>query len=254
MGLAEYLTDSVSVSPGIAESRRFGLSVINVRGGLSMDHDIDLSRTFRDRDFDLAVVRYPSGNTEFSSQLSRLGYNMISTDPTVYWSLSSFSQQPQARSSAEFQLVRADTTDDVAKIVSSSFRGYRSHWHHNPRTSQVNMVDVYIEWLEAVANQPSFGAFLLKSPRAGEAIGMALLEFHDSFVEILLAGISEKHQGVGHYSSILEGVSRTALAMSCSRVVISTQASNINVQKAWARNGWLPEMTLQTVHLVKDES
>ncbi len=252
MGFSEYLIDSVSVSAGTAESRRFGISIVNVRCGRSAQPGFDLGQTLLGTEFDLAVVRFPSGNTEFSSQLSTLSHKTVVTDPTVYWSSFISPEQRPTHLLAETQFVRTDSIIDVAEVVSSSFHGYRSHWHHNPMTSRVNMVDVYVEWLQSVEQEPSFGTFLLKSALDGQNIGMALLEFRDSFVEVLLAGVSAMHQGRGHYSVILEGVERVAQSRGLDQVVISTQASNINVQRAWSRKGWVPEMALQTVHLVKE--
>lgn len=252
MGWDEYLSDAVSVTVAAAESRRFSVSVINVRCG--RDSRVSLEDLLNGWEFDLAVCRFPSGNAHISKQLSTISNRLIVADPTVYWAGSVESNVVSENAVGDLVLVGSENLDVVRGIVRSSFTGYQSHWHHNSMTSSINMIDAYIEWLEAVVDEPNHEVYVLHMPRHKQPVGMALLEYGKSHTEVLLAGIVAEYQGQGNYASILEGVETVSRNRGLGRVVISTQSSNVNVQKAWARYGWLPDTTLQTIHLLKEDT
>lgn len=251
MGWADYLPGSLSIEKGEAESRRFGISVVNLRCGDDIGGGLNIAKLLGDVNFDLAVVRFPSSNPALGGQLRRDNWGLVVTDPTVYWGaeISGVRRMPVE---AVFEPASSGDLDEVGDVIKSAFRNYRSHWHYNPLTSGINMVDAYIEWLKNVVARHEEGAYLLRSLSDRRPMGMALLEFCGSFVEVLLAGVSAGLQGQGNYAMIVAGIEDVARERGVEKVVISTQASNINVQKAWARYGWLPLKTLQTVHVVRE--
>lgn len=253
MGWADYISGAVSIERGDAESRRFGMTILNVRCGEEVGGEQDLGARLADVPFDLAVVRFPSGSTRLGMELSRSDWSLIVTDPTVYWGTDRLNPRDPLQENGILEEASTGDSETLRNVIESSFRGYQSHWHHNPLTAGINMADAYIEWTESVVARQQEGAYVLRTESDHEPIGMVLLDFCDSFIEVLLAGIASEFQGRGHYSAILAGVEEVARGRGVDKVVISTQASNINVQKAWSRWGWLPTKTIQTVHLTRAE-
>lgn len=249
MGWHDFERSGVVSSIGEAESRRFGLRVLNVRAGVGSEGAAELRMVLQSERFDLAVVRYPAEALELGEVLSSLDKTLIPTDPLVYWGSAQLAPAVGPERNEQFVRVGESSLDVLVDIIFSSFNGYRSHWHHNSMTRSINMVDAYTEWTEAVIRNERHGAFLLHASDGDEPIGMALTELNDGVVEILLAGVVPEYQAKGHYGAILNGVEQYARSESCARVVISTQASNYRVQRAWSRHGWIPLRALQNVHV-----
>jgi ribosomal protein S18 acetylase RimI-like enzyme len=79
--------------------------------------------------------------------------------------------------------------------------------------------------------------------------GMAMTQIGEDFAEILLAGIAKNFQAKGLYQQLLQYVATDLRHKEMDKFVISTQSGNTNVQKAWARYGLLPALSIQTVHI-----
>lgn len=248
MGWHDFEKPGISVSLGEAESRRFGFRVLNIRVGIGADTEQKVLSALENEPYDLAVVRYPSSNLEMGANLTQVGRTSILVEPTVYWrSTSGFTVNP-APKSGYLEKVDVRSISTLTEVITETFDGYVSHWHHDPMTKSINMAHAYTEWTEAVIRSERHAAFLLRDSSSDGAIGMALTEMYNGVLEVLLAGIVPKCQGQGHYATILHGLEEFAKVSGCSRVVISTQASNFQVQKAWARHGWSPYLVLQCVH------
>jgi ribosomal protein S18 acetylase RimI-like enzyme len=248
MGWHDFETPGISVSIGEAESRRFGFQVLNIRVGIGTGNSQKVLSALVNEPYDLAVVRYPSTDTKMGAGFSHLGHISVLAEPTIYWRSNPALTAKSAYKPGDLERVDATSLNILNDVIASSFDGYVSHWHHNPMTASINMVHAYTEWTNAVIRDESHSAFLLRSSISREPMGMALTEEKHGVLEVLLAGIVPKYQGQGHYSTILRELEAFARVSGCSRVVISTQASNFQVQKAWARHGWSPYLVLQCVH------
>lgn len=251
MGWEELQSKEVFVAPGVAESRRFGLQVLNVQCGvLSGDKEDVLSDALVSNQFDLAVVRYPSSLETLGKCLSTSEHCAIYADPTVYWGIS-----VRTRFSDEIPLnVRVQRVDDgylpqIELMIRSSFANYRSHWHYNPRTKDIRMDDVYFEWVTNKINQAGSSSYLMFLDDV--PVGFALTEVTDNFGDVLLAGIATNFQALGLYKYLLTQIEYDLGLAQIEKMVISTQSQNVTVQKAWTRYGLLPLMTVQNVHIEK---
>lgn len=251
MGWEELQSKEVFVTPGVAESRRFGLQVLNIQCGLLAGDKEDILRdALVSNQFDLAVVRYPSSLETLGMCLSVADLRMIYTDSTVYWGISvrkGFSNE--IPTNVKVQKVTDDFLLPIESLIRSSFSEYRSHWHYNPRTRDIRMEDAYFEWVSNKINQPSSSCYLMFLD--DEPVGFALTEVSDHFGDVLLAGIATNFQALGLYKYLLTQIEHDMSLAEIQQLVISTQSRNLAVQKAWSRYGLLPLMTVQTVHIEK---
>jgi hypothetical protein len=251
MGWEELQSTEVFVAPGVAESRRFGLSVLNIQCGLlSGDKEDVLSDALISNRFDLAVVRYPSSLETFGICLTASDHRMIYADSTVYWGISvrkEFSNEIPLN--VRVQRVSDEFLPQIESMIRSSFANYRSHWHYNPRTRDIRMEDAYFEWVSNKINQANSNCYLMFLD--DQAVGFALTEVTNHFGDVLLAGIATDFQALGLYKYLLTQIEHDMALAEIEKMVISTQSQNIAVQKAWTRYGLLPLMTVQTVHIEK---
>lgn len=250
MSWPTFVSDVVSVGKGVAESRRFGIEILNIRSGVRVIDNSRVLEALSSVDHDLAVVRYPSGTTQIGADLAATGRKIIVTDSIVYWASRGLPLPEPLATSVVVEQVDVGSLESLLKVVSSSFTGYRSHWHFNPLTASIDMVDAYQEWVSSVISLPEHFCFLMRTHPGGEPCGMALVTDHQGVIEILLAGIASAFQGKRLYGALVSEVERFAFTRGAERVVISTQSSNINVQRAWTAQGWLPAFTVQCLHVI----
>ena len=109
------------------------------------------------------------------------------------------------------------------------------------------MATAYAEWVTNSIQSSSNTCYLMT--HSDVPAGMALTHSGDGFVEVLLAGVAKSYQGQGLYKYLLGHITVDSREKESHRVVISTQSGNVHVQKAWARFGLLPALSVQTVHI-----
>jgi ribosomal protein S18 acetylase RimI-like enzyme len=126
------------------------------------------------------------------------------------------------------------------------FADYANHYSANPLLSSEAAAAGYREWAMKTPLRDSLVLSVDGSPA-----GIATLDRTSDHVEILLAGVVPELRGRGMYPHLLQGVEDDAMSSDVERVVISTQAHNTVVQRAWARYGFVPLTTFITVHAVK---
>jgi GNAT superfamily N-acetyltransferase len=253
MSWLDLTSDRLVVSQGVAESTRFGISILNIRCGSELHNTDQLLHELEDSPYDIAVVRYSSINSEVATRLNLEKYRFLVTDPTVYWTSPKVADDNLILTDPALQVVEISASElgSVLKVIKSSFHDYKSHWHFNPKTKHIQMSEAYSEWVETTIGTASNHVFLMFNNESKDPIGMAMIKVFGDTLEILLAGISANHQGKGLYGGLLQHLEKFALRHNVNQVVISTQAGNINVQKAWTQQGWFPAMTVQTLHVEK---
>lgn len=253
MSWLDLTSDSMVVYQGVAESRRFGITVINIKYGSQLHNTQRLFDELLTTQYDLAVVRYPSDKADLSKLIESRRYKAVLTDPTVYWKSKKLLENRPIEDWVQVTEVTRIELPSVVQVIGSAFHGYQSHWHFNPKTNHIKMSEAYTEWVINAIESPSTHVFLMLDSGAGEPIGMAMIQIEENILEILLAGIVVTRQGQGLYGQLLTHITNFGSSNGVDQVVISTQASNINVQKAWIAQGWVPALTVQTVHIEKYE-
>jgi ribosomal protein S18 acetylase RimI-like enzyme len=136
----------------------------------------------------------------------------------------------------------------VDAVVAASFAGYGNHYLANPLLDPAAALAGYQEWARLTVSAHPEDVLLLR--RGGQVIGVATCHAspEDDHLEILLAGLLPTAQGRGLYAHLLAGCATHARHRGLARLIISTQAHNVRVQRAWARAGLLPFGAVETVH------
>jgi ribosomal protein S18 acetylase RimI-like enzyme len=242
------LPDTIEASA--LESARFGLRMgrVVVPAGATCAAE-DVVRLVEAADLDVTVVRYPADRLGWAASLARTGRTAFHADTLVYWAApvggGALATSVSAGSARRLAADDADLLDD---LVADVFADYGSHYLANPLLDPAGALAGYQEWARRSLGEPGERAVALDDGSA--TYGVATIEVGDE-VEILLAGVRASHRGRGLYRHVLEAVAAEAAAEGVEQLVISTQARNIGVQRAWARHGFLPVAAIETVHLVR---
>ena len=233
------------------ETSRFGLSfsraVVPLSVGESAFDDVLLFLT--EDEADVVVLRYPAARVDWFARLFAADRDLICADSLTYWSLKvGTGHRPEVDLSLTATVADAVDPQLIDGLVDDIFTGYGNHYLANPLLSPESALAGYREWAQHSAAHDT----VVSLTRRGEGlVGLATLESSAQTCEIQLAGIKPRFQQHGFYAHLLAGCEDFATNMSANQLVISTQAHNANVQRAWARYGFEPIGTFLTVHAVR---
>lgn len=250
-----------------SESQRFGLSVARLNIGTDWTSDFEDSLELYDRVASVlgeareqvVFLRFPSELVRMAEAVTRSGRQVVPAGTLMYWALdvnAFVDPSPQSGLLGRgLDQVTADELPGLVAALEDSFEGYTNHYSANIRLDARLIVAGYRQWAESTIRSANGTAYVLESE--GATIGVATVTYFDSLTdccEIELAGVTSAHQGDGRYRYLLQAVVEGARAHGRSRVLISTQSYNIRVQRAWAKAGFRPVASVETIHAVRDES
>jgi hypothetical protein len=231
------------------EQDRFGVSVDRmVVPGTRPPALARVCEIVRSSEADVVVLRYPAERIDLFAELVGTGRDPVLADTLVYWRLrTGEGRRPVPDPSLETALAPGLPQDVVADLVADVFADYSNHYLANPLFEPRLALDGYVDWATRSVTR---GAPVVTS-REGRPIAFATLDRQGDHVEVELAGVRTSEQGGGVYGHLFAGVEDVAVAEQVPEVLISTQAHNTGVQRAWARYGLEPVATYLTVHLVR---
>lgn len=241
------------VVPSDLESSASGLSVGRLTAWPTGAMDgRAVRRAILESAHDLVVVRSACDDVLLGAQLQCDELVCWQADTLMYFEISTATQSGAGPGSLE--ICDVGDRSDVDDMVRQAFADYRNHWAANPALARMSVTDAYADW--ATSSLTDRDRVVLRySTQDGQAAGVCLVDDADErFEEILLAGVVPGQRRQGAYQSMLRQVIARAGSLGKDSVVISTQASNIAVMRAWARVGMLPTISLNTLHVMKRES
>jgi hypothetical protein len=256
----------IEASP--SEAARFGLSMARVSVGVDVPLSgaeysrvqAELAEAIARLDEDLLIVRYPAGAMALGAVVGSAGRRVIPAGALTYWGASA--EDIPEDSTGTLDVVSAHElsmsgtshgaiTQMLNDVVADSFAGYGNHYLANPLIDADAALAGYQEWARrSLANH---GRDVLILRHGSEPLGVATMAQSldgSSHLEVLLAGLVSAAQGRGRYATLLAACAREARVRDVARLIISTQAHNVRVQRAWARAGLRPFAAIETVHAI----
>ncbi len=249
-----------------SESDRFGVSIARFNVGTRWSSDFSTAEelfghiraALSEAEEQVVIVRYPSELVRLASEAIPASRSVIPAGTLMYWNMDvrSYSHDGLPAGYSTRRITTNDLSEtDVEKLVAAitdSFDGYTNHYSSNPLLARELVTAGYREWAESSMRSSSGSAYTLEN--GGSVVGIATIKEFDAIPgvsEVELAGMIAEEQGKGLYKHLLGAVVVGARANDREQVVISTQSHNIKVQRAWARAGFRPTMSLETSHCVK---
>lgn len=201
-------------------------------------------------DFDLVIVRLPSPDRTFARELRRSSLDSWQADTLLYFTLDTLTV---AKGDEGLVLSRLDDAERLRSddVVSRVFDGYSNHYRSSSLFDRMDVVRGYQDWTRAAAGRADHSVFICKDD-FGTTLGIAVVDQTAPAVsEVLLAGVVPEGRGRGMYTKMLRLVVAEEVRRGASRLVISTQAANTGVMRAWCRLGFLPALSLDTLHVTR---
>jgi hypothetical protein len=235
--------------PSPIETNRFGIGVARVEiGPDSKAAATDVVDLIEQCDIDVVVVRYPADRVSWAAEFSSGRRSVFHADTIVYWELA----HPHTVALGDgfaFRIAQAGERDLVDDLARSAFTDYGSHYRANQLFDPADIALGYAEW--ATSQVAVTSSSVLVVSRGGDDVAFAAIDHADPRSEITLSGVPEWARGQGAYRASMEVAEIFSAKRESEGLLISTQVHNTVVQRVWARRGYLPIHTFETVHFIR---
>jgi GNAT superfamily N-acetyltransferase len=228
------------------DSGRFGIRVAraHVSGG-ALPRVLDFCAVEK---IDLLIARCATTDLPTAQEMERDGFLLM--DTLVYYSFD-LSRRKIPDAPVEF-IVRplvADDRDQIRRVASQAFKGYTGHYHADPRLDRHRCDEGYISWAERSTALKSAADEVLVAEHKESVVGFGTLRANSgNEVEGLLFGVAPEYQRRGVCRSLMMHSLRWCQSQGAQKMVISTQVTNIAMQKVWCRVGFEPSHAFYTFH------
>ena len=264
MGLSEYLENDVVSRHSASESDRFGFATDRITVGTGAIADAErlvgtvgaIERAMAASTATVTILRYPSEALSLVRDVAWTDVALYPAGTLVYWQGPALADQPDIqpdiRQDGSMEVLPRDRqrfSADILAVLRDSFHDYVNHYSANPLIEPGVVVEGYAEWAASTMSHPDNRVFAVAAS-GGEAIAVAVVAVVGGDWEIELASVAGHAQRQGHYATLIRRVTSAAKTAGAERVIISTQAHNIGVQRAWAKLGFVPIAAIDTVHVV----
>lgn len=194
----------------------------------------------------MITARVDSRDLHRVQALEEDGYRLM--DTLVYYErdLADLPAPPDSPPQERIRPARPEDAEAVADIARAAFAGYYGHYHSDPRLSSEAADAAYTEWAQTSIARTDATSPALVAEHAGRPV--AFLTSRLDLAEIVLMGVRPEAQGGGIYGRLLDHGLGILRAGGCARAVVSTQVTNIAVQRAWCRRGFRLTRSLYTLH------
>jgi hypothetical protein len=230
------------------DEERFGHVIAKAKLGPGDDVDALLSAA-RDEKAEMIIVRLPTSELELAQKLEAKGG--ILSDTLVYYQKKRIEQYfydlPEGYRAC---FVEAGDIDAVGNIAAESFKGYFGHYHADPHLDRGACDAVYSSWARNSCCKGDLAdeVILIK---AGQDIAAfaTLKKINATTFEGVLFGVAPAHQGKGLYLDLMKLSQNWGAEAKLGRMIVSTQVTNVVVQKNWCRVGMEPLNSFYTFHV-----
>jgi GNAT superfamily N-acetyltransferase len=229
------------------DEARFGVRTVQARN-IEAGNIAELEQFCQDEQVQFVIVRVSANQLDLVQTLEANDYRLM--DTIVYYAFK-FGKKgiPQDSNSHKIRPQIASDIDEVIAIASESFKGYFGHYHADPRLDKAKCDEVYIDWAaNSVKSRQVADEVLIVEGEKG-LNGFATLRKNSAEEgEGVLFGVAPHAQGQGIYQTMMIGGMNWVQAQGASQMVVSTQVTNIAVQKVWSRLGFEMDRAYYTLH------
>lgn len=231
------------------ETKRFGVVCARLDGqGETLPDLSEINRLARDLGVNMISTRVDGTALDRVHALEADGYRLM--DCLVYYERR-LSDLPEPIGPPEGCSVRwADAADvsEIADVARAAFKGYFGHYHSDPRLPEDAADAAYVEWAETSAEGGDGSLVLVVEDRDGICGFLVFRQTGASVFEIVLNAVAPRARRRGHYRSLLSHAVSFAAEKGGNAIRISTQISNIAVQREWGRQGFEISRSVFTLH------
>lgn len=238
---------SPDVSMSAIDEERFGIPIARAPS-VSLDTLPSVMDFCRANGVVMLIARCLATELRVVQAMEREGFLLMDTLPYYSRNLTKTPIPPDV-GEMPVRPIRPGEEDDVKTVAAQSFRGYMGHYHMDDRLDRVKCDEVYTSWAYRSCVSRDVADEVLVADLDGAVVGFATLQLNSPEEgEGVLFGVAPSAQGRGIYRSFMVRGMEWCLSEKAERMVVSTQITNIAVQKVWTRLGFEPSQSYYTFH------
>jgi GNAT superfamily N-acetyltransferase len=233
----------------LSEIDRARFGVVTARDGHVTMDSLGAGLEFcRSRGVQLLIARCRTEDLGVAQEIEAAGGRLM--DTLVYYvRVIVKGDLPENTCKVPIRPVRPAEGEAVRAIAREAFRGYRGHYHADPRLDPLRCDEAYQDWAQRSCTSRDVAGEVLVADD-GALAGFATLRLNEpSEGEGVLFGVAPRAQGAGIYKAFMIEGMRWCRAQGAKRMVVSTQVTNLAVQKVWSRLGFEPSESFYTFHV-----
>ena len=226
---------------------RFGMRTARAPS-VTMDTFPSVMDFCRTNDVILLIARTLTSELEVVQAMERAGFLLM--DTLVYYARYVTEEPiPSDPGQVPVRPVRPGEDEAVRLVAAESFRGYYGHYHADERLDRTRCDEVYTSWAFCSCVSREVADEVLVADLDGSVVGFVTLRLNTPEEgEALVGGIAPSAQRRGVYQSFIINGMQWCRAKGATRMIVSTQITNIAVQKVWARLGFEFDHAYYTLH------
>ncbi|MBL8146639.1 MAG: GNAT family N-acetyltransferase [Anaerolineae bacterium] len=246
----KYRNSTFAIDRSPEDEARFGFSVARCRL-TSLDDAAQVHEYCRTNAIQLLIARCSTSRLEVAQQLETHGYQLM--DTLLYYAFDLVKKAvPNEADKVTFRFATPGDAGFIEDVARASFVGYFGHYHADQRLNREQADEGYVSWaVNSVAGcTPPDGANPVLVAETDRVIaGFATMRENSADEgEGVLFGVSPAWQGYGIYRSFMLHFMGWCQRRGMARAVVSTQITNLAVQKVWVRLGFEPSESYYTFH------
>jgi len=235
-----------SVAFSEVDSERFGVRVARahvVPDNLSQVLDFCVSQQIH-----LLIARCPTSELRAAQEMEGAGFLLM--DTLVYYSFDLVRRTiPDDAPRVNVRKILPGDEAEVERVAAVAFQGYYGHYHADPRLDRGKCDEGYVSWAVRSCTLKQVATEVLVAERDNKIVGFATLRMNDPEEgEGVLFGVAPEAQGIGIYRSFMVSGMQWCKEQGVKRMIVSTQVTNVAVQKVWCRVGFEPAYSYYTFH------
>ena len=195
------------------------------------------------------IARCPTSHLRTAQKMEKAGFLLM--DTLLYYSknLGDAHSDEHVSDDVIIRPVRMGDEQLIRLISAESFKDYYGHYHSDERLDTYKCNEVYSDWAYKSCLSKDVADEVLVAEDFGEIVGFATMKINSPAVgEGALFGVAPHCQGKGIYRQLMVGGMHWCIEEGLERMIVSTQVTNVAVQKVWSRLGFEPTHSYYTFH------
>jgi len=196
----------------------------------------------------LLMARCATSDLCTAQEMEGLGFLLM--DTLVYYSFDLVKRAiPDDSPRVNVRRILPGDETEVERVAAAAFQGYYGHYHADPRLDRSKCDEGYVSWAVRSCTVKQVATEVLVAEHDRKIVGFATLRLNSPEEgEGVLFGVAPEAQGIGIYRSFMVNGMQWCKEQQVKRMVVSTQVTNVAVQKVWCRVGFEPAHSYYTFH------
>lgn len=230
------------------DEQRFGIRTVRVEEVTRDDLD-EIDQFCRDNDATLLIARVNVKHLDAVQRMEDDGYRLMDTLTYMKFRYN-VTEIPERDPSHQIRPAVEADRDEILAIAAEAFKGYKGHYHMDPRLDDDICDEIYASWAVNSLMDKTFAddVFVVDGEEGLKGFFTVRITAPGKHGELVLSGVAPYAQKQGVYPTMLTHGLEWGRDQGFRFVVASTQLTNVPVLKIFGRLGMEMHRSYYTFH------